>query len=503
MRPGTVALVGAGPGDPGLITAKGLARLKRAEVVVYDRLVAPELVAQAPRRAKRIYVGKEPGRPLQQERINALLIREARRGQRVVRLKGGDPFVFGRGGEEALALGQAGVPFEVVPGVTSAFAVPSAAGIPVTHRGLAASVSIFTGHEDPHKRTPSCDWRPAARGRGTLVFLMGVEELPRLVRDLVRAGRASSTPCAVIEWGTTPRQRTMTGTLATIVAVVREARLGPPAVVVVGEVVSLQRQMERARRPLAGQHILVTRPAHRAAELAQRLRASGADVACLPAIELSPLRDTRRMRRTLQRLRTYDWVLFTSPEGVAQWMAHCASANGAGRAMSDLKIGAIGPTTAASVAQQGWRVACLPRAFHQEGFLQALRRFPWRGKRVLIPRALQAREKLPETLRRWGATVDVLPLYAARPARGVQRGITRLLRHGRIDLVTFTSSQCVEQFLDALAPTDKRRLFEQAAVASIGPITSASVRRFKLRVAVEAKQATIPAFVDAIIQHLA
>ncbi len=492
---GCVALIGAGPGDPELITIKGSECLRRADVVVYDRLVAPELVAKAPRRAKRIYVGKEPGKPFQQQRINALLIREARRGKRVVRLKGGDPFLFGRGGEEAVALAGARIPCEVVPGVTSALAVPASAGIPVTHRALASSVSLFTGHEDPTKHTQHRDWRYAARGRGTLVFLMGVAELARLVRELRRAGRAPTTPCAVIASGTLPQQRTVTGTLATIHQRVTRARLTPPAVVVVGEVVRLRDQLDQ---PLVGRRILVTRPADRASAFAQLLEAAGAAVVRLPTVVLQPLRDERRIHAALRELARYHWLLFTSTEGVDQFMRHVHHAHGTTRVLRHLKIGAIGTKTAEAIERHGLGVACVPKAFHQEGLLKALRRYAWRRQRVLVPRALQARMVLPEQLRRWGAQVDVLPLYEAQPAPGLRAHVRRLLRQEPMDVVTFTSSQCVEHFLHAVTAPERRRLLRRAAVASIGPVTSRTARALGLRVTIEPPEATIPAFVEAI-----
>ncbi|MBI4354478.1 MAG: uroporphyrinogen-III C-methyltransferase, partial [Candidatus Omnitrophica bacterium] len=311
-------LVGAGPGDPGLITVKGLQALKQADMVVYDHLVSERLLDHCRPTAKIIYAGKEKDRHTKsQAQIERLLIRSAKAGKTVVRLKGGDPFLFGRGGEEALALTKARVPYDVVPGVTSAIAVPAYAGIPVTHRAMASSVAMVTGHEDPSKTDTSLHWRQLAAATDTLVVLMGVGTLGATVEQLMRHGQAATTPCAIIEWGTLPRQRTLIGTLSTIVRRCRSSGVRPPAVIVVGKVVRLRQHLAWfERKPLFGQRIVVTRPTDRADQLANQLEALGADVITLPAIELAPVESNGLFHRTLQQIEMFDWVFFTSPEGI-------------------------------------------------------------------------------------------------------------------------------------------------------------------------------------------
>jgi uroporphyrinogen III methyltransferase/synthase len=504
--PGKVWLIGAGPGDPGLMTVAGVAVLAEAEVVVYDRLVNAHVLELAPSSAERIFVGKEAGaHALRQEEINALLVEKARQGKRVARLKGGDPYVFGRGGEEAEALAAASVPFEVVPGVTSAVAVPAYAGIPVTHRGLASSFAVITGHEDPTKAETAVDWPKLATGVDTLVFLMGTATLPQIVEKLVEHGRPAATPVAVIRWGTTPAQQVVTGTLADIVRRVKEARLEPPAVTVVGEVVRLRETLRwfdspRAK-PLFGKRVLVTRTRQQASVLSDLLRQEGAEPIELPALELVPRDDPHRLGRALDALARgrYQWVVFTSANGVDIFFRHVKEAGRDARAFAGARVCAIGPGTAAALAARGLQADLVPEEFVAESVVEALARGKVAKSRILVPRAEGARRELVRGLRALGARVDELPLYVAAPPGAPEPEALRRLRASEVDVVTFASSSAVKNLLKLLegdtAPL-KRPL-----IACIGPVTARTAREADLEVGVEAKEHTIPGLVAALRDH--
>ncbi|MDP3723779.1 MAG: uroporphyrinogen-III C-methyltransferase [Candidatus Omnitrophota bacterium] len=499
---GIVSLVGAGPGDPKLLTVRGQELLRQADVVVYDHLVSPRLLRACPPTAKALYVGKIPGgRSVKQQAINALLIREARSGKRVVRLKGGDPFLFGRGGEEALALAQAQIPFEVVPGVTSAIAVPAYAGIPVTHRGLSSSVAIVTGHEDPAKAGSAMRWGPLAAASDTLVCLMGVGELAAIAERLRRHGRRATTPCAVIEWGTTSRQRVISGTLRTIAARAVEAAIQPPAVLVVGQVVRLRESLRWfERRPLFGKRILVTRASDNAATLTDQLEARGAEVEELPMIELVSVRANGLFRHAVNEMPKTHWVFFTSPEGIDWFARRLRPYRKDMRWLAGCRIGAIGPKTAAAIEKRGLRVDVVPRRYSQEGLLEQLPRRALKGKRALILSAAGSRDVLTTGLRQRGMQVTKVPLYQAVVPRGTA-GRIRAIFQRPIDLVTVTSASCVDHLASALRAAREGARFRQLRFASIGPVTSAAVRAAGGTVAVEAATSTIEGLVEAMTRH--
>jgi uroporphyrinogen III methyltransferase/synthase len=490
--------VGAGPGDPKLITVKGLEALKQADVVVYDHLVSERLLESCRPQAKRLYVGKEKDRhTASQDAISRALVRDAKAGKIVVRLKGGDPFLFGRGGEEALALAKARVSYEIVPGVTSAIAVPAYAGIPVTHRRLSSSVAMVTGHEDPAKAGAAVRWDKLATAADTLVVLMGVGTLDAMAEQLVRHGRPKHTPCAVIEWGTLPRQRTVVGTLATIVRRCAQARLKPPAVVVVGGVVTLRRWLNWfERKPLFGRRIVVTRPTDRAERLADLLEALGAEAVSLPAIELSPVKANGQLRQAVRQIERFDWVFFTSPEGI-DWFGRLLQ-----RQRKDLRIllgrriGAIGPKTAAAIAQRGIHVDFTPTTFSQEGMLNGLAAKRLAGKRALILSAAQSRDVLERGLRSLGMEVRRVPIYRTLVPATLAKRIKQVWRG--IDAITVTSSSCVEHVVGAMKACGLAREVPRLRFASIGPVTSAAVRRHGGRVAIEARTATIEGLVEAL-----
>lgn len=501
MKKGMVYLVGAGPGDPGLITVKGLQALQQADVVVYDHLVAERLLDSCKPEAVVIYAGKEQGRHTKsQAEIERLLIRSAKSGKTVVRLKGGDPFLFGRGGEEALALSKAHVPYDVVPGVTSAIAVPAYAGIPVTHRDVASSVAMLTGHEGPAKPSSAIRWDRLATATDTLVVLMGVSTLPQLARRLMRHGRSRLTPCAVIEWGTLPRQRTVVGTLATIAADCARARFAPPAVLVIGDVVRLRSTLRWFEcKLLFGQRIVVTRPVDRAEALANKLEALGAEVIVLPAIELAPVESNGLFRHTLQDIDTFDWVFFTSPEGI-QWFKHLLVKERQDlRILRGCHIAAIGPKTASAIEGQGIHVDYQPSTFSQEGLLAGLTRRRLHGKRALILSAKGARDVLEQGLRASGMSVVKVPIYQTVIPKQFVEQVRRVFAQP-IDWVTVTSASCVAHLVHALKAAGLKRAIRRIRWASIGPVTSRAVRQAGGRVAVEARTATIEGLVDAMVK---
>ncbi|HYM14663.1 MAG TPA: uroporphyrinogen-III C-methyltransferase, partial [Dehalococcoidia bacterium] len=478
MNAGLVSLVGAGPGDPELITVGGAARLAEADVVIYDRLANPALLSHARPGAELIDAGKLPDRhTLTQDEINALLVEHGRAGKRVVRLKGGDPFVFGRGGEEAEALVAAGVPFEILPGVTSAIAAPAYAGIPVTHRALASSFAVITGHEHPAKDGSSIDWEHLARGVDTLIFLMGTGRLAEIAGQLVAHGRPPATPAAVIEWGTLPRQRTVAGTLATIAADVAAAGIGPPAVTVVGEVAALRDHLRWFdARPLFGKRVLVTRTRRQASELSRALAAQGAEPVELPTIEIVPRVDASALAAAIEALRTsaYQWCVFTSANAVELFAGHLRDAGLDARAFGRARIAAIGPGTADALARAGLRADVVPPTFVAESLLDALSSRVLRGARVLLPRAEGARTVLVDGLAALGARVDELTLYRAGLPREQDAEALRRLRAGEIDIATFASSSSVRNLVEMLGG-DVSPL-RNVLIAAIGPVTAHAVR---------------------------
>ena len=501
-RHGVVHLVGAGPGDPGLLTRRGEALLRRAEVVVYDRLVAPELLNFCRAAAQLGYVGKEAGGDrVSQAEINRLLVEFGRSGLEVVRLKGGDPFVFGRGGEEALALRAAGVPFEIVPGVSSALAAPACAGIPVTHRGLAASVTVATGHEDPSKPESSIAWSQLADGADTLVFLMGVEQLPTITERLLAAGRAADEPAALVRWATTPEQETLVATLATIADRARARDLKPPAVLVVGRVVDLREQLSWLEgRPLHGRRVLVTRAREQASALSERLAELGARPLEFPGIRIEPLRDAAELDAALARLGEFSWVILTSANGVRAAFERLAAVGRDARAFGGLRVGAIGPATAAALGERGIRADYVPTTFTSEAVAAELAPLLRPDDRILLLRADIAPRALVEQLGRSGAAVENVTAYRTVPDLGSRDEVRQLLRSGQLDAVTFTSSSTVRNLLDTLG--DDARLLSHTLLACIGPVTAATASERGLRVDVVAQVHTIDGLVEALVEAL-
>jgi uroporphyrinogen III methyltransferase/synthase len=495
-------LVGAGPGDPALATIKAVGCLEQAEVVIYDYLASEKLLEFAPPQAERIYVGKKAGdHAMSQEKINALLV-EKGRSSVVVRLKGGDPFIFGRGGEEALALREAGIRFEVVPGVTSAIAVPAYAGIPLTHRGLAASVAFVTGHEMPGKEESDIHWDRLATSVGTLVFLMGVKNLEFIASQLMTHGRAEETPVAVIRWGTTAEQQTVTGTLGNIAQIAEEAELKPPAIIVIGEVAGLRQHLNWFEdRPLFGRTVVVTRAREQASDFRLLLEERGAHCLEFPTIEVIPPASWDPLDKAIQNLDQYDWVIFTSINGVRFFFQRLQEQGEDVRALHGIRIAAIGPKTASGLEKRGLRLDFVPSEYRAEAVIDGLGAEEVRSKRFLLPRAAKAREILPEKIMEMGGQIDVVPVYETIRSSGKIEGVKDLLKKGFISCITFTSSSTVENFAKMFAEEDLPSLVEKACIACIGPITAQTAREHGLEVKLMPREYTIEALTAEVVQY--
>ena len=495
---GTVYLVGAGPGDPGLMTRRALELIAAADAVLYDRLIPAGALEGARADAELRYVGKRPGAPsLSQVGINALLVEQARAGRSVVRLKGGDPFVFGRGGEEAEALAAAGVPFEVVPGVTAGVAAPTYAGVPVTHRDDVSAVAFVTGHEDPAKPETALEWEALAAFPGTLVLYMGVGRLGDIAQRLMAAGRSPGEAAVVVERGTLPGQRTVSGRLRDIAERAREAGLRPPAITVIGTVARLREELAWIeRRPLFGLTVAVTRARAQASALAARIRALGAEVVEAPAIRVEPRpADDGEVAAVARGIERYALVCLTSPNG-AELLLDALTAGGRdARALAGATVAAIGPGTARTLAARGIRADVVPSRSIAESLVEELEHLPVAGHRVLVARAAEARDVLPDALRARGAEVDVVPLYDTVPE---PLGAEALEGLARADYVTFTSSSTVDSLLDALAAAEAE-LPPGGRVVSIGPVTSTTARARGLEVTVEAERHDIEGLVEALL----
>jgi uroporphyrinogen III methyltransferase/synthase len=498
---GKVFLVGAGPGARDLITVRGKQLIDSADAVVYDALANAALLPPGARETGRpelYYVGKRGGasNPVTQDEINELLVRLAREGKRVVRLKGGDPFVFGRGSEEAQALNDSSVPFEVVPGITAGIAAAAYAGIPVTHRGLSTSVTFVTGHEDPAKPHSQTNWEALAKSGGTIVLYMGVKNLESIVDALIKGGMAGEVPAAAVQWGTQARQRTIVATLETIVEKASRENLSAPAIVVIGWSVVLRDELAWfERRPLFGKRIVVTRATQQASGLVERLRELGAEVLEMPATQIARL-DLSSLRAAIQDLSSYQWLILTSQNAVAIFWEQLLGEAKDARTLAGLRIAAVGPATAGALLEHGITVDVIPTRFVAEGLLEKLReRKDVAGKRVLYVTAEGARDVLPRGLEEMGAVVEVLEVYRSiADGRGADR-LTRAIESDRVDLATFTSGSSVRGYVDAVGP----ELAQRIPAASIGPQTTAALREAGIEVKVEAKDSTLDGLVSAVL----
>jgi len=490
--------VGAGPGDPGLLTLKARDCLVKADVVVYDYLCNPEILAWAPEGAERVYAGKKAGdHAMTQSETTALLVKETSAGRCVVRLKGGDPFIFGRGGEEAAALADAGCRFEVVPGVSSAIAGPAYAGIPVTHRSHNTMLTIFTGHEDPTKTESSLDYEALARMPGTKVMLMGIERLGPITDGLAAAGMDGQTPVALIRWATTGRQETLTGTLADIAASAERAAFKAPAVAVFGDVVKLRPKLNWFESlPLFGRRIAVTRTRQQAGDLVSRLRELGADAFEMPTIRIEPAPDKRAFYELVVEAHNYDWLIFTSPNGVDAFFRAFFELYHDARELGGVRIAAIGPATAARVAAFHLQVDVQPEKYVAEEIVKALQKeTSVENLKFLLARAEGARDVLATELTRLGAIVDEAVAYRTVPETNDVSGGLKRFREEGADMVTFTSSSTAENFYALGLPIP-----DGLVRASIGPVTSKTMKTLDMPVDVEAKVHDMPGLVDAIVK---
>jgi uroporphyrinogen III methyltransferase/synthase len=500
---GMVYLIGAGPGSPDLITVKGKQCLQKADVIVYDHLASESLLSLAGENVETIYAGKKSGRhSMSQEEINNLLIEKAKDGLTVARLKGGDPFIFGRGGEEAVELSKAGITFEIVPGVTSAAAVPAYAGIPLTHRDYSSTVCLITGHEDPTKELSSINWDALAKSSGTLVFLMGIGNLDKIARKLMDNGRPSDSPVAVIGNGTMPSQRTVTGILANISQKVKDADLTPPGVIVVGDVVNLRDHLNWFEsRPLFGKRILITRPEHQASEFIRALSELGAQCLLFPTIKIIPPVTWKELDKAIEGLSGYDWILFTSVNGVTSFFERLDVAKKDTRHLSGIKIGAIGPKTAAALTDRGINPDLIPDTYWAEEIVEAIKGYPLNGKRVLLPRPSIARDYIPKNLKSMGALVDEVEAYQTVQPEYSQDQLGKLFKSGKIDMITFTSPSTVTNFLALLKGKLIYEEISKVGVACIGPVTAQKAKEVGLRVVVEPDEYTVDALTRAIVEY--
>lgn len=500
MNKGIVYLIGAGPGDPGLITVKGKALIERADVVVYDYLANPKLLEYARQDAEIIYVGKMGGKhTMSQDEINALLVDRCKKGKTIARLKGGDPFIFGRGGEEAEDIVRAGLKYEVVPGVTAASAASAYAGIPLTHRSYTSSVSFITGHEDPTKDESSLNWEKIGSGAGTLVFFMGIKNLPNIAANLMKNGKPKETPVAVIRWGSTPEQKTVVGTLETIVEKIKKEGIKPPALTIVGDVVKLKPVLDwYETKPLFGRKIVVTRAREQASGFAERLADLGADVIEFPTIETIRPDSWDNLDRALSNLPQFNWIIFTSINGVKFFVNRLKETGGDIRDLKGIKICAIGPKTAEAVENLGVRVDFTPEEYRAESIIEGLGAKNLKGKKILIPRAKVAREVLPDELKKLGAQVTIAETYVTIKPEAKKEATQKLFEEGRVDAVTFTSSSTVKNFVDMWGEDETKKLMNGVAVASIGPITSDTAKKYGLNPVIEPAEYTTAKLAKAL-----
>ncbi len=501
VGPGRCILVGAGPGDPGLLTLRGKEALSSAEVVVYDYLANPFLLTHAPESAERVYVGKQAGSHTRtQDEINALLVGLVQSGKQVVRLKGGDPFLFGRGGEEAEALSKEGLEFEIVPGVTSAIGGAAYAGIPITHRGLASTLTIATGHEDPLKEGSSLDFEALAKIGGTRVFLMGVERLKTLMDELIRHGLAGETPAALVHWASTPRQRTLVSTVSRLAGDAVTAGFGAPCITIVGEVVALRDKLEWfERRSLFGKRIVVTRSRKQSGRLSEALAGLGANVDEMPLIRIEPPENLRGFGEAVATAHSYDWIIFTSPNAVDAFFEMFYRIFKDAREIGGARIAAIGPATAARVAEYRLSVDLQPDEFIADGIIRSFDEIgSIENQTFLLPVGDLARNVISQALTAKGAIVDTVVAYRTLPETSDPTGAAARGRERSPDVITFTSSSTVTNFLAMDIPLDPSTL-----IASIGPVTTGTLRDNGLEPHIQATRHDIPGLVDAIRDYFA
>ena len=504
-KKGTVFLVGAGPGDPGLLTVKAKECIEKADVLVYDYLANEIFLDYAKPGAELIYVGKKAGSHTKtQDEINNIICEKALSGLMVTRLKGGDPFIFGRGGEEAQELLKAGVSFEIVPGITSAISVPAYAGIPLTHRDHTATVAFVTGHEDPSKDQSNISWEKLATGVGTLVCLMGIGNLRNICRELIRNGRSPETPVAIIHRGTHPGQKTITGNLENIYEIAQKESIKPPGIIIVGDVVGLRQELNWFEtKPLFGKRIVVTRAREQASGFLAGLREFGADCIEFPTIEIVPPDDWMPMDKSIDEIDIYNWLLFTSVNGVKYFFNRLYEKGKDVRTLKDIRVGAIGPKTAEAVRDYGIIPDLVPSEYRAEAVVEAFRELMTDDLKILLPRASKAREILPDELKKMGAHINIVDAYKTIMPDKKSDTVSRMLEAGEIDMITFTSSSTVTNFIEMFGDkTDQVKAWlNDVDIASIGPITSETAKKLGLNITIEPADYTIDALTDVIVKH--
>ena len=501
-KPGFVYLVGAGPGDAGLLTLRGAEVLGRADVVLYDALVNQQLLAHAPASAEVIFGGKRGGsHKISQDELNTLLVDRAQAGMVVVRLKGGDPYVFGRGGEEAEVLAKAKIPFEVVPGVSSFVAVPNYAGIPLTHRKFASRITLVTGHDAPDAGEDAIDWAQMARTPGTKVIMMGTDRIGQIAGTLVEHGMPATTPVAMIQWGTTSRQRSIAGTLADIAELATREHIGPPTVAVIGEVVSLREELNWfERRPLFGKRVVITRTREQASQLSSKLRDLGAETLEIPTIKLEHPTDRQCLVDALLELNAYDWLVFTSPNGVTRFFDYFFKQFKDMRDLGGARIAAVGPATANKLKEYHLQVDLMPEEAIGIKIAAAFQKFESiENLKICLLRAEVANPDLPRALESLGAIVDDVACYRTEPNTEDPAGTAAKMLEQGADWITFTSGSTVENFHARFDLPKLVERYSQMRLASIGPETSKALAALGLKPAVEAKEHTIDGLVKAIV----
>lgn len=501
----TVYLVGAGPGDPSLISVRGLRCLERAEVVVYDHLVHPRLLSMAPPDAERIDVGAAAPQPVEQEAISLLLAEKAREGKTVVRLKWGDPFFFDSGGKEAIFLHEQGIPFEVVPGIPATIAGPTYAGVPVTYPGAGETVTFVRGHEDGSNQTPRVDWATLARLDGTIACYAGARQLPEIIGSLLQEGRSPGESAIIVQNGTLSDQRTIRGTLEELAARLAAEPLRSPAVLVVGPVAGLREHLRWFdARPLFGKRILVTRAREQAADLAERLEELGAQAIEMAAVRIEPVADTSALDEACAVAGTFDWIVFTSQNAVEHFMRRVLAGPSDVRSLKGPKLCAIGPATAERLTRYGLKVDAIPHEHRAEHTVAAMKEHgDLAGQKVLFPRSEIARQVVADDLRRAGAQVTEVVAYRTVPETQRDGGpdVYKMLLEHQIDAVTFTSASAVRSFVQAIGEEQAADLLSATTVASIGPVTAEAAQQLGIRSTVVPREFTVPGLVQALVAH--
>jgi len=487
---GKVYLVGAGPGDSELITIKGLKCIKKADILIYDYLANNKLLKNTKSDSEVIYVGKKIGKhTLEQEEINKLLVEKALKGKIVTRLKGGDPLVFGRGAEEAIYLKKNGIPFEIIPGVTSIISVPAYAGIPVTHRGLSVSFAVITGHEDPKKEFPQVKWDRVASGLDTLIIIMGMKNLSYITKILMKNGLSSEKDIAIIQWGCTPRQKTVVGKLKNINELVKKEDLSSPSVIIIGDVVKLRNELNWFEsKPLFGKKVMITRPEEQASEIVELLSNIGAEVIEFPLIKIMPPYTWKYIDETIKKLKIYDWIIFTSVNGVKYFFQRFFKYFRDIREFEKVKICAIGETTEKMIKDYYLDVDLIPGKYTSESLVEVFSKMrSLKNKRFLLPRANIANEYLSNELRKFGAIVDEISVYRTLTVREYNNGYVKMLKKGDIDIITFTSSPTVKSFISMAKKNNMLNILSSLEVVSIGPETTKTALENGFNVKAEAK----------------